>query len=133
MNDMIDYTIEGKGDGDRNARRASYKRDLYSPLSPEDPVDGSLFVDQVLMRFGIDPNEPSNQLAMRWHDIVGEEVSKHVFFEKIDGEAVHIACDNPSMASYMKINGNDVIKKIKAVFPELEVKKIQVRVVPIRR
>ena len=33
----------------------------------------------------------------------------------------------------MKINGNDVIKKIKTVFPELEVKRIQVRVVPTRR
>ena len=129
MNEM-DYMMEDKVENDR---KSNYKRDMYAPLSPEDPVYGSLFVDQVLMRFGIDPNEPSNQLAMRWHDIVGEEVAKHVFFEKVDGDAVHIACDNPSRASYMKINGNDVIKKIKTVFPELEVKRIQVRVVPTRR
>lgn len=129
MNEM-DYMMEDKVENDR---KSNYRSDMYAPLSPEDPVDGSLFVDQVLMRFGIDPNEPSNQLAMGWHDIVGEEVAKHVFFEKVDGDAVHIACDNPSRASYMKINGNDVIKKIKTVFPELEVKRIQVRVVPTRR
>lgn len=108
-------------------------RDNYSPISPEDPLDGSFYVDQVLKRFGIDPSEPSNQLAMRWRDIVGEDVSKHVFFDRIDGDVVHIACDHPSRASYMKINGNDVIKKIKAAFPELDVKRIQVRVVPVRR
>lgn len=107
--------------------------DNYDPISPEDPIDGSFFVDKVLERFGIDPNEPSNQLAMRWRDMVGEEVSKHVFFDRIDGDVVIIACDHPSRASYIKINGNDVIKRIKSAFPELDVKKIQVRVVSARR
>ena len=52
VNEM-DYMMEDKVENDR---KSNYKRDMYAPLSPEDPVDGSLFVDQVLMRFGIDPN-----------------------------------------------------------------------------
>ena len=109
------------------------KKDNYSPLAPEDPMFGSIFVDQVLERFGIDPNDPSNQLSMRWHDIVGSEISDHTFFEKMEGKTIYVACDNPSRASYIKLNGKDILKNIKGVFPELEINKISVRVVPQRR
>ena len=109
------------------------KGDKYSPLAPEDPMFGNVFIDQVLQRFGIDPTDPSNQLLMRWHDIVGSEISKHTFFEKIEENTLHIACDNPSRASYIKLNGKDILKNIKGVFPELEINKISVRVIPSRR
>jgi len=109
------------------------QKDKYSPVAPEDPAYGNIFVDQVLKRFGINPNEPANQLAMRWRDIIGKEFSKNALFEKIDGETIYISCDNASLASYVKLNGNEIIKKIIAVFPELDIKKITVRVVPKRR
>lgn len=118
----------------KNTQKDKYiQKDKYTPIAPEDPVYGNIFVDQVLKRFGINPNEPATQLAMRWNDIIGNEFSKNVFFEKIDNQTVYISCDNPSLASYVKLNGNEIMKKIISVFPELDIKKIVVRVTPKRR
>ena len=107
-----------------------YKRDNYESLSPEDPIESSVYLEKVFERFGIDINSPEVQLNLRWADIIGEELAKVISFEKIFNENLFIVCKSASYATYVRLNSNDIIKKIDSTFPELRVKKIIVKVSP---
>ena len=112
------------------SKAKDYDRLDYARLAPEAPVDGAFYIDKILEKFGIDINTPEAQLNFRWVDVVGEELAKVISYEKVKDGVLNIACKNPSVATYVRLNSKDIIKKIDSAFPELEVKKIAVRVNP---
>lgn len=107
-----------------------YKRDNYESLSPEDPVDSGIYISKVFERFGIDINSPEVQLSIRWSDIIGSDLAKVISYEKIINGVLFVVCKNSSYASFVKLNSKDVIKKVDSAFPELNVKKLVVKVSP---
>ncbi len=113
--------------------KSKYKQDNYESLSPEDPVKGGVFLDEIFERFGIDINSPESQLNLRWSDIIGAELSKVIFYEKIVNDILFVVCKSASYASFVRLNSNDILKKVDSAFPELKIKKIMVRVLPYRR
>ncbi len=111
----------------------NYKKDNYKTLSPEDPADSGVYIDKIFERFGININSPEVQLNIRWSDIVGTELAKEIFYEKISNETLFIICKSSSYASFVRLNSNDIIKKVNSAFPELKIKKIFLRVSPYGR
>jgi hypothetical protein len=113
--------------------KSKYKKDNYEALSPEDPVEGGVFLDEIFKRFGIDLSSTEAQLNLRWSDIVGSDLSKVIFYEKIADESLFVTCKTASYASFVRLSSNDIIKKINSAFPELNIKKLMVRVSPYRK
>lgn len=111
----------------------NYNDEASERISPEVPIESGAYIDKVFEKFGIDVNSPEVQLNIRWKDIVGEELSKVIGFEKIAENTLGVVCKSASIASYVRLNSSDIIKKVDSAFPELEIKKISVRVQPYRR
>jgi len=103
------------------------KRDNYEALAKEDPVSGKVFIDQVLDRFDIDLSDPINRIMISWKDIVGPAIAEHSRCEKYKNGILYLICDHPSRASYIRMNSSEIVKKIKGVFPEVDLKKIVTR------
>ena len=109
-------------------RVPKYKQDNYEPLANEDPVSGKVFMDQVLERFHIDFNDVTNQVILNWNTLVEPVVAEHSRCEKIKDGVMTVICDHPSHASYIRLNAREIMKSIKGVFPEIDLKKIITRV-----
>ena len=109
-------------------RVPKYKQDNYKPLANEDPVPGKVFFDQVMERFNIDLDDVHSQVILNWKNIVEPVVSEHSRCEKIKDGVLYVTCDHASHASYIRLNAREIIKSVKGVFPELELKKIITRV-----
>ena len=105
-----------------------YKKDNYKPLANEDPTSSKVFFDQVLDRFNIDLDDVSSQVILNWKTLVEPAVAEHSKCEKIKDGTMYVICDHPSRASYIRLNSKEIIKSIKGVFPEIELKKIVTRV-----
>ena len=108
------------------------KKDNYETLANEDPIGGDVFLDQVLDRFNINLKDPVNQIILRWKDIVGESIAEHTRCERYSDGVLYLACDHPSRASYIRMNSSEIIKTVRGVFPEVDLKKIVTRVKPRR-
>ncbi len=116
-----------------NYKKDNYKKDNYETLSPEDPADSGVYIDKIFERFGINIDSPEVQLNIRWLDIVGPELSKEIFYEKISNGTLFVLCRSSSYASFVRLNSKDIIKKVNSAFPELNIKKIILRVSPYGR
>ena len=104
------------------------KKDMYPRLSPEDPVSGEVYFDQVLERHNIDLGDPVNQLVMHFTSIVGLPFEGHVRCTGYRNGILYLACDNKSWGQLVHLNSSEIKKKIRGVFPEIELKKIFTRV-----
>ena len=111
---------------------SDFKKDNYEALANEDPVSTAVFLDQIMERFNIDLKDPVNQIMVRWKDIAGEPIAQHTRCEKYADGVLYLICDHPSRASYIRMNSSELIKRIKGVFPEVDLKKIVTRVKPSR-
>ena len=105
-----------------------YKKDNYKPLASEDPTSSKVFFDQVMDRFHIDLDDVSSQVVLNWKTLVDPVVSEHSKCEKLKDGTLYVTCDHPSHASYIRLNAREIMKTIKGVFPEIELKKIITRV-----
>ena len=113
--------------------KSNYKKDENERISPDVPIEGGAYIDKIFEKFGIDISSPEMQLNLRWADIVGQDLSKSIGFDKVKDGVLSVVCKSASIASYVRLNSTDIIKKVDSVFPELEVKKLLVRVQPYRR
>ena len=100
------------------------KEDMYPRLAPEDPVSGEVFFDQVLERHNIDLGDPVNQITMHFDSIVDLPFEGHVRCTGFRNGILHLACDNKSWEQLVRLNSSEIKKKIRGVFPEIELKKI---------
>ena len=105
------------------------KKDNYQRLSPEEPVSGKIFFDQVLERHNIDLNDPANQLTMHFTDMLDPSLRDHVRCTGFRDGVLYLVCDHPSRASYIRLNSREIKKTISGVFPEIDLKKIVTRTV----
>ena len=104
------------------------RKDMYRRLAPEDPVSGVVFFDQVLERHNIDLRNPENQLVMHFTSIVDPSLEGHVRCTGFKDGILYLVFDHPSRATYIRLNGSEMKKKIRGVFPEIDLKKIVTRV-----
>ncbi len=100
---------------------------MYPRLSPEDPVGGKVYFDQVLERHHIDLNDPVNQMVMHFRSIAGLPQECNVRCTGYRNGMLYLVCDNRSWAHFIHLNSSEIKKRIRAVFPEIEVKKIFTR------
>ena len=105
-----------------------YKKDNYKPLANEEPTKSEVFFDQVLDRFHIDLDDVSSQIVLQWKNLVEPAVAEHSRCEKIKDGILYLTCDHSSRASYIRLNAREIMKSIRSVFPEIELKKIITRV-----
>lgn len=100
------------------------KKDMYTRLAPEDPVSGEVFFDQVMKRHNIDLSDPVNQLVMHFTTIVDIPFEGHVRCTGCRNGILYLVCDNKSWGQLVQLNSSEIKKKIRGVFPEIELKKI---------
>lgn len=106
-------------------------RDSYKPLSKELPVSGEVFFNQVLERFDINLNDPANQVIMRWEKIAGQELAAHSRCDRIENNILYVSCDHPTRAAYIRLNCREILKNIKSIYPEIDLKKIVTRIIAL--
>ena len=111
-----------------NKRVPKYKQDNYKPLAKEDPAPSKVFFDQVMDRFHIDLDDTNSQLILNWKNSVEPVVAEHSKCEKIKDGVLYVNCDHSSHASYIRLNAREIMKSIKSIYPEIELKKIITRV-----
>jgi hypothetical protein len=111
----------------------NYNEQDNERIAPDVPIEGGAYIDKIFEKFGIDINSPEIQLNIRWADIVGKELSKVIGFDKITEGTLSVVCKSASIASYVRLNSSDIVKKVNSSFPELGVKKLAVRVQPYLR
>lgn len=108
--------------------RTGRKKDMYRRLSPEDPVSGEVFFDQVLDRHNIDLNDPVNQMVMHFSSIVDLTFEGHVRCTGYRNGILYLECDNKSWGQLVHLNSSEIRKRISGVYPEIELKKIFTKV-----
>lgn len=112
----------------KTRRQPLSKKDNYNRLEPEDPISGEAYFDQVLDRFDIDLGNPSNQIFIHWNELVDPSVAEHSRPQKLKDGVLYLICDHPSRASYIRLNAREIVKSIKGVYPEVDLKKIVTRI-----
>ena len=113
---------------EKKPRKPYVRKDNYSRLGPEDPVSGKVFFDQVLDRFDIDLSDPSNQIMIHWKELVEPLVHEHSKPYRLKDGVLYLVCDSQSRASYIRLNSREIIKGIRSVYPEIDLKKIVTRI-----
>ncbi len=103
-------------------------KDLYEPSSPEDPESSAFYLNRVLERMDIDITAPESQIVIQWENIVGEHVAKHCKYSGHRNGILYVVCDHGAHAGIVRLNKGEMIKKINAVFPEFDIKNINIRV-----
>ena len=67
-------------------------------------------------------------MILNWKNIVEPMVAEHSKCEKIKDGVLYVNCDHASHASYIRLNAREIMKAIRSIYPELELKKIITRV-----
>ncbi|MCF0237605.1 MAG: DUF721 domain-containing protein [Sphaerochaetaceae bacterium] len=104
------------------------KKDKYEPISPDDPLEGKMYIDKIMERYGINLNDSATQLKIQWSNIIGKEYSPYCKCGGVKNGTLFIYCDNGLRATALRLNIKEHIKKINTTFPELEVKRASIRV-----
>lgn len=104
------------------------KSDFYEHSRLEDPADSSFFLNKVLDRINIDLMSPDSQIVIQWENIVGSHVAKHCKYRGHKDGILYVVCDHGAHAGIVRLNKGEMIKKINAVFPEFDIKNINIRV-----
>lgn len=109
-------------------RSSNYTKDLYEHSRPEDPEDSSVFLNKVLERIDIDLMSPDGQIVVQWENIVGSHIAQHCKYSGHKDGILYVVCDHGAHAGIVRLNKREMIKKINAVFPEFDIKNINIRV-----
>jgi len=109
-------------------KSSNFNKDLYEHSRPEDPEDSAFFLNRVLERMDIDLSAPDSQIVIQWESIVGEHVAKHCKYSGHRNGILYVVCDHGAHAGIVRLNKGEMIKKINAVFPEFDIKNINIRV-----
>ena len=102
-------------------------KDNYEALSPEDPQDSSVFLEGVLKRHNIDMSSPERQILLQWENIAGKALAQGSVCTDLKNGTLFVTCENSAKASLIRLNKAEIIKNITAVFPEVKVSKINIR------
>lgn len=101
-------------------------KDYNKPLAPEDPVSSKVFIDKILSKFKIDLDSSQSQLAAQWNIVLGS-MAQLCSFVSLKNGILTVSCPHPAKASVVRMNKNEIIKSIKGVFPELEIRQLTVK------
>lgn len=104
------------------------KTDPNQRLEPENPTSSEKFFDVIFKRFNIDRSTPEAMISSQWNQIVGDNLASISKFGSLKNGVLTVFCDNGSQATLFRMNKSEVIKNIKAVFPEININKINIRV-----
>lgn len=102
-------------------------KDDREPLAPEDPVSSEVFIQKILKRFKKTLDSSENQLSANW-SVVLPSMSQLCSFVSLKDGVLTVSCNHPAKASAVRMNKGEIIKNIKGVFPDLDVKSVIVRI-----
>lgn len=100
----------------------------HEPLCPEDSVASTYFLEKIMEKYKINLNAPENLLAVQWENILGSTFSNTCSFHSLKDGVLTVLCSHSAQAAGVRMNKNEIIKKIKSVFPELDIRKINIRI-----
>lgn len=100
------------------------KDKYHEPLRPEDPVRSTQFLDNILRRYDIDLTSEKGLLSMQWKNIAGPDFCDVSSFRSIENGVLTISCRNASYAAALRLNKNEIIKKINTIFPQIVIEKV---------
>lgn len=104
------------------------KTDPNKRLEPEKPISSEKFFDVIFKRLNIERNTTESMISSQWSQIVGENLGSISKFGSLKNGVLTVICENGSQATLFRMNKAEVIKNIKAVFPDININKINIRV-----
>lgn len=102
--------------------------DNYERVSPEDPVNGKIFLDKIFQRHKIDLSAPERQISLQWKNIASGQLAEISHCSGVRNGVLFVVCSNQSEASLVRMSKNEILKNAKAAFPELNITNINIRV-----
>lgn len=101
--------------------------DNYERLSPEEPVKGTDYFNEVLKFHKIDLSDPEKQIILQWKNIAGPSIASITKCKGLNNGVLEITCLHSAQAGLVRLHSCEIIKNIKTVFPQIRLDKINIR------
>jgi predicted nucleic acid-binding Zn ribbon protein len=82
---------------------------------------------QLLQRLTIGEDNPLYSLVTTWSEIVGYDLATHARLLDLKGRVLIIQTDHPTWGSLVLMRKKQILARLKAQFPELQITQIQIR------
>lgn len=85
-------------------------------------------LDALLERLDCGPKSGAASVYNRWATIVGDDLVDKVQLQEIKHNRLIISCTHSAWASTLMMRKKQVLENVNRLYPELEIKQIQIRV-----
>jgi len=117
--------VTGRKDRD-TIRRDKIKKRKSKPFdSGRDPKSIASTMDGLIQSFGWENKLSEGELFANWLEIVGDKVAENSFPEDLNKGILTIRCKSTAWATQLRIMGADILAKIDAKLPALEIKEVR--------
>jgi predicted nucleic acid-binding Zn ribbon protein len=82
-------------------------------------------MDGLIQSFGWENKLSEGELFANWRELVGDKVAENSFPEDLNKGILTIRCKSTAWATQLRIMGADILAKIDAKLPALEVKEVR--------
>jgi predicted nucleic acid-binding Zn ribbon protein len=117
--------ITGRKDRDTIRRDKSKKKKSKPFDQGRQPKSISSTMDGLIQSFGWENKLSEGELFANWRDIVGDKVAENSFPEDLSKGVLTVRCKSTAWATQLRIMGADILAKIAAQLPALEVKEVR--------
>ncbi|MBJ7281298.1 MAG: DUF721 domain-containing protein [Rhodoluna sp.] len=117
--------VTGRKDRD-TIRRNKLKKHKSKPFDQgRQPKSISATMDGLIQSFGWENKLSEGELFANWRELVGDKVAENSFPEDLSKGVLTIRCKSTAWATQLRIMSADILVKITAKLPALEVKELR--------
>ena len=117
--------VTGRKDRD-TIRRDKIKKQKSKPFDQgRQPKSISATMDGLIQSFGWENKLSEGELFANWRELVGDKVAENSFPEDLSKGVLTIRCKSTAWATQLRIMSADILVKITAKLPALEVKELR--------
>lgn len=74
----------------------------------------------------INKNSKRSDIFSRWTDIIGKNFSLHIKIKELEKKTIIIEVDHPGWYQKVKFQETEILKKIKSLYKELDIRNIKI-------
>ncbi len=82
----------------------------------------------LLSRLHCDENSPYAALHRGWMQIIGPDLIAHVKVSDVKGRTLVVEVDHPAWSNIVMMRKKQIIKRVRDLFPALDIKFLQLRI-----
>ena len=116
--------VTGRATKDQK-RIAEKKKNRSRPFeSGRDPISAGNTIDSLMQDFRWQSQLEEAELFVRWSEIVGDLNAQNTQPESLNNGKLTVRCKSTAWATELRLMQTQILEKINASFPELEIKNI---------